>query len=51
MIWKNKPFWREPTDNNKIYMHPILAIISIVVVLALDIFILIPIIMRILGSA
>jgi hypothetical protein len=26
LIWKNKLFWREETDNNKPYVHPIIAL-------------------------
>ena len=25
LIWKKKWFWYEETDNNKLYIHPLLA--------------------------
>lgn len=50
MIWKNKAFWREPTDSNKIYIHPILAMVGLVAAIALDVYILVPIITTILGG-
>jgi len=29
LIWKKKLFWYEETDGNKLYIHPLLAFVSI----------------------
>jgi len=37
LIWKDKLFWREETHDNRLYMHPILAFGSIVIMIIIGV--------------